>query len=38
MAELLTSLWPKPVGEDTIPIYCDECGELTCEHRGEPDG
>ena len=27
--------WPYP-GPGTVSLYCDECGELYCEHRPAP--
>lgn len=28
--------WPYQPG--TVPLYCDECGEIYCEHRPAPAG
>ena len=30
---LVVGSHPKPVDGNTVSLYCDECGELYCEHR-----
>lgn len=30
---LIVGWHPKPVEGNTVSLYCDECGELECEHR-----
>ena len=32
---LIVGWHPKPVEGNTVSLYCDECGELYCEHRPE---
>lgn len=33
---LVGSMFPRKVGEETVALYCDECGALPpCAHRDE---
>lgn len=33
--DMLVPIWPLTPGQATVALYCDECGELYCDHRDE---